>query len=592
MQEPNTKEFDSATEKNIEMWLKGPIDEKEKIEIRRLIRENPKELSDGFYSRLTFGTGGLRGVMGIGSNRMNQYTVQMTTQGLASYLIKVSSSSQELSVIIGYDSRHNSRFFAETSARVLAGNGIRAYLFNFLSPTPLVSFGCRLKQCSAAIMVTASHNPKEYNGYKVYWKDGGQVVQPHDAGIIKEVKSTDLSQVKLADSISHPLIESVGMEVFARYLEALKDYPLYPDENVKSGKALAIVYSSLHGTGGILVPKTLQHFGFQNVIPLKDQCIPDGDFPTVKKPNPEEPEALEAGIAEMEKRKADLLIATDPDADRMGVVISHHGKPVILNGNQIACISLYHICKALHLQNRMPEKAAFVKTIATTELFKVIAEHFGGTCFDVLTGFKYIAEKIREWELTAEGLQYIFGGEESYGYLYGTHARDKDALVSSLLIAEAALHAKLQGKTLVDILNEIYDTFGFFTEMLQSIEFDESQAGREKMAKGILRLSQHPPKSIAGTQVLKLEDYKNSVIINLLNGERSPLTLPTSDAFLFWLEDRTKVLIRPSGTEPKIKIYCSTVMEKAGSFEETETQLQRKALGYLESLKMLFESQN
>ncbi|MFQ5728850.1 MAG: phospho-sugar mutase, partial [Waddliaceae bacterium] len=405
--------LDEATQKNVNLWLEGDVDENSKDEIRKLLQENPKEVTDAFYTKLSFGTGGLRGIMGVGTNRMNRYTVRMATQGLANYLLKQPETGPHHAVFIGYDSRHRSRFFAEESAKVLAGNGIQVYLCTELRPTPLVSFGCRYKQCSAAIMITASHNPPKYNGYKVYWNDGGQVISPHDQAIIKETNGiSDLSKVKAVDDLSHELITLVGKEVDEAYLETIRGYQHYPEENKQHGKDLKVIFTSLHGTGITLVPETLKEWGFTNLAYVESQIVPDGDFPTVKSPNPEERKALQLGIETLEKMDADLLIATDPDADRVGVAIKHEGEVHLLNGNQVACICLYHICEALTAQGRMPKKAGFVKTIATTELFKAIAEGYSGACFDVLTGFKYIAALIREWEQDPDGYRYIFGGEE------------------------------------------------------------------------------------------------------------------------------------------------------------------------------------
>ncbi len=585
----NTKKFDPVTENNLNMWLEGSVDEELKKKLYNLMDSDPQQIIDAFYTRLSFGTGGMRGVMGPGTNRMNKYTIGMATQGLANYLKKHAATNKEHSVIIGYDSRHHSRFFAEEAAKVLAGNNTRVFLFKELSPTPLVSFGCRFKKCSSAIMITASHNPPEYNGYKVYWNDGGQVVPPHDQGIIDEVKAiSELSMVKSVESVKHPLIEIVGRDIEDAYLETVKKYQNYPQENSKHGSKVKIVYTSLHGTGTILLPKTVREWGFKDIELVEEQCTPDGNFPTVKYPNPEELEALSLGIETMNKTQGDLLIATDPDADRVGVVVLHEGDLIPLNGNQIACICLYHICEALSTQSSMPEKAAFLKTIATTELFKAIAENYGGHCFNVLTGFKFIAEKITEWEKEKDGFKYIFGGEESYGYLLGTHCRDKDAVITSALICEAALHAKLQDKTLIDVLHEIYRKFGVYYEMLASIQFEETKAGRELMVKRMEAIQNNPPKTISGTTVISLEDYKNSWKTDLKTGKKTPLTLPKNDAYLFWLEDGTKVLIRPSGTEPKIKIYCGVVQKNVEEIEQTIQRCKERANQYLEGLKSLF----
>ncbi len=465
----NVKEritFDLVTQKNINLWLDGQYDDTTKSEIRRLLKEDPQQLIDAFYTNLTFGTGGLRGLMGIGSNRMNVYTIGATTQGLANYILKQpKDQDKEYAVFIGYDSRHHSREFAEETAKVLAGNNIRVYLFKDIRPTPLVSYATRYKKCMAGVMITASHNTAAYNGYKVYWSDGGQVVPPHDQGIIAEaIKITDPTMVKKVASLSHPLIHEIDTEVDDAYIRDVSSLQNYPQINKKEGHLLKIVYSSLHGTGITMVPKTLKAWGFPEPIYVKPQIIPDGSFPTVKAPNPEYLETLKMGIDLMSETGSDLFIATDPDADRMGVAIQHQGQVVVLNGNQTLSICLEHICESFSSQKRLPLKAAFVKSIVTTELFQTICDAYNRPCFNVLTGFKFIAEKIDEWETLPDSYQYIFGGEESYGSLLSTYARDKDAILASALVAEIALQAKLQGKTLVDKLHDLYYKYGLYAK--------------------------------------------------------------------------------------------------------------------------------
>lgn len=561
--------LDPTTQKNINLWLEGQYDEETKAQIRHLLNEDPKQVIDAFFTNLNFGTGGLRGIMGVGTNRMNIYTVRAATQGLANYIRKAAKDIQTPAVFIGYDSRHHSRQFAEESAKVLAGNGIRAYLCKDIRPTPFVSFGCRYKHCTAAIMVTASHNPAEYNGYKVYWSDGAQVVPPHDKGIIAEVlQITDPSMVKIVPSLSNPLIEEVGSEIDEAYIQALIPLQNYPDINRKEGHRLKIVYTSLHGTGITLVPQALKAWGFTNVLFVESQIIPDGSFPTVKSPNPEEHAALKLGIDLMLQTHSDLLVATDPDTDRVGVAINHNGQSVLLNGNQLAAICLEHVCEALTKQNRMPKRAAFIKTIGTTELFQAICDHYHVPCFNVLTGFKYIAEKIRNWEQQPDGYQFVFGGEESYGYLLGTHSRDKDAIVSSDLICEAALQAKLRGQTLVDNLYDLYRKYGIYQENLLSINFDETKEGKEQMALGMRRLREFGLHEINGIPVLAIEDYIKSTRLDLKTGVTTQLTLPVSDVLLYWLADGSKVMVRPSGTEPKVKVYCGVVEKEFSSIEE------------------------
>ena len=554
--------IDQEIQKRVDTWLNGAYDEQTKSIIKKLLVENEKELIDAFYTNLSFGTGGLRGLMGVGTNRMNQYTVKAATQGIANYIKKQPKTTQTPSLFISYDSRHHSKLFAEEAAKVLAGNGLHVYLTEEIRPTPYVSFGCRFKQCQAAIMITASHNPKEYNGYKVYWNDGAQVLPPHDEGIIDEVNLiTSLDQIK-SSTLNDPHIEHVLNQLDEVYLSEIIKLPLHQKQNLEKGNQLSIVYTSLHGTGITLIPKAFEDCGFTNVAYVEKQCIPDGDFPTLKSPNPEEKAALQLGIDLLEKINGDILIATDPDADRVGVAVKHGNDVIILNGNQIACMLLDHIIKGLTANGRMPKNAAFIKTIVTTELFKEIVKSYQKECVDVLTGFKYIAEKIREWETLEDGPKYIFGAEESYGYLFGTIVRDKDAISTSLILAEMALSLKLEGKTLVDKLNDIYTTHGLFVEGLLSVKFEETKDGKEKMQKGMDKLEKNPPKSINGTAVILLENYAKSISTNMKTGKESVIKLPKSDVLIFWLEDGSKLIVRPSGTEPKIKIYGGVVNKK------------------------------
>lgn len=564
--------FDSETQKNIDSWLEGGYDEETKQQVRDLIARHPEEAVDAFYTTLTFGTGGLRGIMGVGSNRINAYTIRQATQGLANY-IQTHREEGKNGVFIGYDSRHNSKQLAAETAKVLAANGIQVFLSKEMRPVPYISFACRHRKCQAAIVITASHNPPAYNGYKVYWSDGGQVVPPHDKGIMAEVqKIHNLSMVRCAPSLEHPNI--TWDEVDSAYLEALSSLQLYPQE---TNREIKITYTSLHGTGITLMPRAFAAWGFPSLSLVAEQSIPDGDFPTVSSPNPEEESSLVMGMEQMRREESDLLIATDPDADRLGVVVNHRGKPVRLSGNQIACLCLEHVCRA----QKLPKKAACIKTIVTTELFQAIADAHQIPCFNVLTGFKYIAATIHEWDLNGAH-QFIFGGEESYGYLLGTHARDKDALISAVLIAEAALFAKRQGKTLVDQLHELYQKYGCFGEKVEALTFPETKEGREKIAKGIAKLQHSPPQKIGHCRVEWIEDYYRSLRINLATGETRALSLPKSQMVAFWLEGGSKVVVRPSGTEPKIKFYGS-VNSKTATLLECEQQ----ASALIEALKAL-----
>lgn len=552
--------IDAKTKNNVDLWLNGHYDEKTKAEIRQLLKDNPKEIIDAFYTQLSFGTAGMRGLMGVGSNRMNQYTVRAATQALANYLNTQPPQVGGHSVFIGYDSRKNSQFFAEEAAKVLAANGIRVYLCRELRPTPFVSFGCRYKHCTSAIMVTASHNPAAYNGYKVYWNDGGQVLPPHDKSIIAEFNAiTDTSKVKKIDSLVNPLIVMIEDDVDEAYLETIALLQNYSSDNQKYGNRLSVVYTSLHGTGITLMPQALALWGFTNLSLVEPQVIPDGSFPTVAFPNPEEPDAMKMGMELLKKIQGDILIASDPDADRLGVAVRDGSEIQLLNGNQIACILLHHVCEALSDQDRLPANAAFIKTIVTTELFQVIVDAYHRTCVNVLPGFKYIAEKIRNWEKDPNGKQFIFGGEESYGYLFGTQTRDKDAIVAGVLMCEVALHAKRQGKTVLDILSDIYKKYGVFVEELLSVSFEESRAGKEQMANATARLRDKPLQSLAGSEVVYMEDCQTGFKTDLKKGKKEKIDLPQSDVIIYWLADGSKVIIRPSGTEPKIKLYCGVV---------------------------------
>lgn len=567
--------MDPATQKRINAWLEGPFSSDVKEEIRRLLAADPKKLSDAFFKDLSFGTGGMRGVMGVGTNRMNRFTIGAATQGLANYLKRQPEPEKGHSVFIGYDVRNHSREFAEETARVLAGNGIRALLSKTICPTPLVSFACRYFGCSAAIMITASHNPPEYNGYKVYWSDGCQVVPPHDLGIMEEAaKIHSPEQIRLGAEF-----KEIGAELDAAYLSRLKELQLSPD---LGGTEVKIVYSNLHGTGLRLVPAALKEWGYPHVSLVEAQTSLDGNFPTVRSPNPEEEKALKMGTEQLLKEGADVFIATDPDADRVGAVALDGKNPVRLTGNQTACLCLHHICSCLAARGELPENAAFVKTIVTTELFRSIAEAFGGKCIDVLTGFKYIGEKIGLWEKAFDSYQFLFGAEESYGSLFGTFVRDKDAISASCLIAEAAALAKKQNLTLVDRLYQIYQKYGVHRESLTNLAFEESQAGMEQMQSLMKRLRTHPPTEIGGQKVLSLEDYLARKTTDLKTGKTEDLDLPKSDVLRFWLADGSKLVIRPSGTEPKVKIYAETVEKEPANVASAIASCDKRLLMLVE----------
>jgi phosphomannomutase len=556
--------FDETTQKNILVFLNGNYDPKIKEEIINLIKNNPEEARNAFYTKISFGTGGIRGKMGIGSNRLNEFTIRAATQGLANYLKK--QSEKDLKVLIGYDSRKNSKFFAEETAGVLAENGIKALIFKTICPTPLVSYGCRFKKCIAAVMITASHNPPEYNGYKVYWKEGAQVLPPHDTNIIKEVDAIkDPSKVKVA-FLTHPLIEWVGEEIIDSYLKKIEEFKS-EIKNKKEGDRLQLIYTPLHGTGIVVLPQALASWGFNNLSLVQKQSSPDENFTYAKKPNPEERSALEAGISLLLEKKGDLLIATDPDADRLGVVINHKGSPVILTGNQIGCILLEYILASLKKEGKLEKNGATVKSIVTTDLFSEISKSYGISCFDVLTGFKYIGEKIRLWEESGK-FKFLFGAEESFGFLRGDFARDKDAISAACILAEAALSNKMNHKTLVDMLHEIYKKYGLYRESLISLELEEGSGGMERMKKIMEGLRNPPPETIDNYQVAITDDYKTKKRSFLNSKSQEGIDLPSSDVLIFTLSDKSKIIIRPSGTEPKVKIYLSTQERNFKSIEQ------------------------
>ncbi len=546
--------MDAKTQSAVDEWLNGPYDEETKKQIKQLSSE---ELVDAFYKRLEFGTGGLRGLMGPGTNRMNAYTVRAATQGLANYILHAKISLP--SVVIGYDSRHHSRMFAEEAAKVLAAAGIRVYFYAELRPVPMVSFACRHLKTTAGIMVTASHNPPQYNGYKVYWSDGCQVLPPHDVGIIAEVnKITSPTQVKEVKSINHDLITRINEDeaLDKAYLNAVHSYPFFPEEDHHMGKRLKIVYTSLYGTGITMVPKALAQWGFHDLHFVQEQIVPNGDFPTTPFPNPEEREALQLGLEKLKSCGGDLLIATDPDCDRMGIATLDNKEPVLFTGNEIVCLAAAHILERGHL----PKNPAFIKTIVTSELFATLVKAHDCACFNVLTGFKYIGQLMTEWEKSHE-YHYIFGGEESYGSLLGTHARDKDAIIASALIAEVALHAKLQGKTLTQKLHDLYAKYGVFREKLTSLTFP-GKAGADQMAGFMKKLRDKPPAAFGGSKIVAIDDYQTRQ--HTEGGKKTPISLPVSNVLVFWLEDGSRLVIRPSGTEPKIKLY-GEVKEPAGA---------------------------
>ncbi len=545
-------------------WTEGSFDEATRQEVKKLLEGNEADLIEAFYKDLEFGTGGLRGIMGPGTNRMNIYTVGMATQGLSNYLKKEFQNREEIRVAIAHDCRNNSRLFAKTAARIFAGNGFRVFLFDALRPTPELSFAIRLLKCQAGVVVTASHNPKEYNGYKAYWEDGAQVIEPHDRNIIHEVQQIrDISEVRFGGP--EELIEIIGEEVDDLYLEKVLSLSLSPAA-IRNQKDLKIVYTPIHGSGVNLVPMALRKLGFEQLIHVPEQDIPDGNFPTVVSPNPEEPAALEMAINKARETGAELVMATDPDADRVGVAVrTVRGDYQLLNGNQTVVLLVYYMLRRWHELDRLKGKEFIVKTIVTTELVNEIAEKYGVKFYDVLTGFKFIADIIRKEE---GNTTYIGGGEESYGFLAGDFVRDKDAVSACSLVAEIAAWAKDQGKSLLDLLTDIYLEFGFYKESLTNI-VRKGKSGAEEIEKMMEGFRSSPPDSIAGSDVMLIHDYLRQYSYDQVSHLRHPIHLPKSNVLQFILKDGSKISVRPSGTEPKIKFYFS-VHEKLEHREDQD----------------------
>lgn len=564
----------------VDAWLNGPVDEDTKKQIRDMQAGNEGDLVDAFYRDLDFGTGGLRGVMGPGTNRMNVYTVGMATQGFAAYLKK--NAGGDIKVVIACDSRNNSPLFARTAADVLTANGIRVFLFDRLRPTPELSFAVRHLGAQGGIVVTASHNPKEYNGYKVYWNDGAQVLPPHDVGIIEEVRAvTSLSDVKR--QADPALLTAIGKEVDEAYWKRVQTLSVNPAV-IRKHHDLPIVYTSLHGTGATLVPEAMKRFGFTRVTVLASQAVPDGNFPTVVSPNPEESEALKLAVAEAEQTGAELVLATDPDADRVGMAVrGDDGKMLLLNGNQAASFLLHYLLGAWKAAGKLNGKQYVVKTVVTTELIARIASRFGVECVDVLTGFKYIAEILRLREGKAE---FIGGGEESYGYLVGDFVRDKDAVSACCLLAEAAAWAREQGKTPWQMMKEIYREFGLYKESLVSLT-KKGIAGVEEIRRMMADLRAHPPRTLDGQKVVRFCDYGERRETDA-SGAVKPIALPKSDVLQFHCEDGSVVTARPSGTEPKIKFYFGVTgkLQDPARFAEAWSALDARVARLKKELKL------
>src|SRR5450432_162811 len=573
--------MDDAIQDKVNTWLKGNFDQATKDEIIRLQKDNQKELEESFYRNLEFGTGGLRGIMGVGTNRMNKYTVGMSTQGFANYMN--AQLKGEIKVAIAHDCRNNSRFFAETVANVFAANGIKVYLFESLRPTPELSFAIRYLGCQGGVVCTASHNPKEYNGYKAYWNDGGQLVPPHDKDVIKEVdKIASVDEVKWSGGEAN--ITSIGADIDNAFMNMVKGLSVYP-EVIEKQKDLKIVYTPIHGTGIMLVPEVLKRFGFNNVTIVEEQAVPDGNFPTVVYPNPEEAEAMSMGLEKAKAINADILLGTDPDADRVGIAIKDNkGNWMLVNGNQTAALACNYMIEARKAKGIAKPNDMVIKTIVTTELIDKIATDNGVACYNVLTGFKWIAELIKEKEGKEE---YIVGGEESYGLMIGSKIRDKDAVSAVALLCEMAAYEKNKGRSLYDKLIDIYVQYGFYKESLISIT-KKGMDGQKQIADMMEGYRSNPPERINGIAVVELLDYELSKGTNLQTNKSWTIELPKSNVLQFILEDGSKISARPSGTEPKIKFYFSmnTKLNSVAEFEKVYAEMGIRIDGIIGDLQL------
>lgn len=548
--------------KSYEEWLSNPYFDQSVRDELEGIKENENEIKERFYMDLEFGTAGLRGIIGAGTNRMNMYTVRKATQGLANYICK--QGFAEKGVAIAYDSRRMSTEFADEAALCLAANGIKAYVFDSLRPTPELSYAVRELNCIASINVTASHNPPEYNGYKVYWEDGAQITPPHDSGIMSEVKAVaDYSTVKTMDkeeAKKQGLYIVIGKEIDDKYIEELKKQVLHWDSIKEVGKDIKIVYSPLHGTGNVPVRRVLEELGFEQVYVVPEQELPDGEFPTVSYPNPEAAEAFELGLKLAKEKDADLVLATDPDADRLGVYVkdTKSGEYIPLTGNMSGCLLAdYEIGQQKEINGSLPENGALIKTIVTSNMADAIAKYYNVKLIEVLTGFKFIGQQILGFEQSGKG-EYLFGFEESYGCLIGTHARDKDAIVATMALCEAAAYYKTKNMTLWDAMVAMYERYGYYKDGVKAIGLSGIE-GLEKIQAIMNTLRENTPKEVAGYEVLSARDYKKDTIKNMKTGEVVPTGLPNSNVLYYDLSDNAWLCVRPSGTEPKIKFYFGIV---------------------------------
>lgn len=569
------KKLLKEVKKKAQSWLDSNIDDETREKIQYMIKKDPDELIESFYQNLEFGTGGLRGIMGVGTNRMNIYTVGMATQGLCNYLKSCFADRDEIRVAIAHDCRNNSRLFTETCAGIFAANGIHAYIFDDLRPTPELSFALRHFECQSGVIITASHNPKEYNGYKVYWEDGGQIVAPHDRNIIEEVKKiSSIDEIRFDGDPE--LIVTIPSSFDDLYVDRLTEISLSP-EVIMRQHDMKIVYTPIHGTGVRLVPMALARFGFTQVYNVPEQDVVSGDFPTVVSPNPEESAALAMALGKADEVGAELVMATDPDSDRVGIAVRDlDGKLVLLNGNQTGALLYYYLLHKWSESGKITGKEYVAKTIVTTELLAKIASKYKVEIYNVLTGFKFIAEIMRKEEGKK---QFIIGSEESYGYLAGDFVRDKDAVMSCALIAETAAWARDQGKSLFELLLDIYQEFGFYLEQLTSI-YKTGKEGAELIKKMMEKFRTSPPAELAGSRVLLMHDYLRSSSLHIISGQSTPLSLsvPRSNVLQYITEDDTKVSIRPSGTEPKIKFYFSVrgILPGREQYPENREKLENK----------------
>lgn len=564
--------MDAAILEKVNVWLNGNYDVETKNAMLQMKEHQPDELADAFYRNLEFGTGGLRGIMGVGTNRVNKYTIGMATQGFANYL-KKNYPGQEIKVAIGHDSRNNSRFLAATTANVFAANGISVFLFEALRPTPELSFAIRYLKCHGGVVCTASHNPKEYNGYKAYWNDGGQLVPPHDKNVIKEVEAiTNVDDVLWGGGESN--ITLMGAEMDRAYIDMVKQLSVYPDI-IASQHDLKIVYTPIHGTGITLVPQVLKEFGFTNVTVVEEQSTPDGNFPTVVYPNPEESETMSIGLQKAKELDADILLGTDPDADRVGIGVKNHkGEWVLMNGNQTAVLAFAYMIEARKAKGIAQPNDMVISTIVTSEMINEVARQNQVACYNVLTGFKWIAELIKE----KEGKEnYVIGGEESFGLMIGDRIRDKDAVSAVALMCEMAAYEKAKGRTLFDKMIELYIQYGFYYENLISIT-KKGMNGQKEIAAMMESYRNQPPQAIDGSRVVTLLDYDQQLGKNLVTGEQWKIQLPKSNVLQFITEDGSKISARPSGTEPKIKFYFSvnTQLKDKSEYDGVFAQLQDK----------------